>query len=956
MDALRALAPNWGVLSRLLDEALELPMAERERWLERLPAAQAGLKPALAQMLRSAPLLASDDVLGTLPKWPAGHPSAAAREGPDAGDDAQAGDRVGSYRLLSRIGHGAMGEVWRAERADGQLQRTVALKLPRAAWGGALAERLRRECDILATLEHPNIARLYDAGSDHLGRPYLAMEYVEGEAIDRYCEAQGLTVRARLRLLLQVAAAVAHAHARLVVHRDLKPSNILVTPQGQVRLLDFGIAKLMEGDRAHETALTRLAGRPLTPDYASPEQILGEPLGTGSDVYSLGVVAYELLSGVRPYRLKRGTTAELEEAITDAEIPRLSDAANSPALRRELRGELDAILGQALRRAQAERYPTMEAFAQDMDRYLAGRPVRAVPDRRLYRLRKFVFLHRLPISAAAAVMMTALGGAALASWQAVLAHQEARRAEQEIARQEAVRHYYIESLATLAQWDAQTFAQQGSVTRLLRRKFEELQPQYASRPEELRAIVSAVAVQLNLSGDFEGAWVLGRQHLDELKVAGAPTRAVLAAFATLGRTLEQLGCLEESAAIRREAMAWNTADTSSIVQQYRMVLTSDLGSLLDRMGHRVEARQLLLDAEAMAATSFKAERDRFSNLHRLAARQIGFDDRQALVDAEGAHAAIVASGVAESNDLILSLASLGAARLANGQTAAAADALAEVHRRSAELYGATDRDTVRFLALLTQALARSGRHEEARQMLSQTADALRAAPGLPIQPQLLAMVTGSQLENEWLFGDTAAAARHVQTLDPRSVADPLLRGADRVLLLEAEHLLFIGHALEAQRRLTEAEQALSPALNAMPVGFRLAAAQVWTKLALGDAPGALDRADALLASMTSAGAARSWLYVVALEMAALAAARTSSPERAEALLKVAGERRTQLAPPGPVDHADSLMRRSQTMAAMSRPQEALALGGQALAALPHQHQFSPRLVEARALVASISRH
>ena len=245
--------------------------------------------------------------------------------------DLKAGALVGPYRLLRELGVGGMGSVWLAERADGTLKRQVALKLPRASWARGLAERMARERDILASLEHPNIARLYDAGTDAQGRPFLALEYVEGQPIDVYCSERALSIRQRLQLLLEVASAVTFAHSRLVVHRDLKPSNILVTADGQVRLLDFGIAKLMEGDRTQETQLTQMAGRALTLDYASPEQIRGEPIGTASDVYSLGVVAYELLAGAKPYKLKRGSAAELEETIATVDAPLASATAADPA-------------------------------------------------------------------------------------------------------------------------------------------------------------------------------------------------------------------------------------------------------------------------------------------------------------------------------------------------------------------------------------------------------------------------------------------------------------------------------------------------------------------------------------------------------------------------------------------------------------------------------------------------
>ena len=333
-----------------------------------------------------------------------------------------------------------MGAVWLAERADGHLKRPVALKLPRLAWGAGLTERLARERDILATLAHPHIARLYDAGIDQQGRPYLAMEYVEGKLIDVYCRERQLPLRERLALLLQVCDAVAHAHARLVVHRDLKPANILVTAEGQVRLLDFGIAKLMEGDRAEETALTQLSGRALTLDYASPEQIRGEPLGTASDVYSLAVVGYELLAGARPYRLKRGSAAELEEAIASADPPRASDAAAGLALKRSLRGDLDAILSKALKKDSAERYPTVATLADDLQRHLHGEAVLARPDSRGYRARRFVARHRVGVGAVVGVVAALGVGLVTALWQA-------RQAREASSREAVNQEMYIETLS-----------------------------------------------------------------------------------------------------------------------------------------------------------------------------------------------------------------------------------------------------------------------------------------------------------------------------------------------------------------------------------------------------------------------------------------------------------------------------------------------------------------------------
>ena len=393
-------------LSTLLDEALDLDEPAREAWLGGLDGAALRLVPMLRELLARQASKEIHDLLDRLPAFAIPAPGPAA------------GDTIGPYRLLSELGAGGMGAVWLAERVDGSLRRKVALKLPHLTWAPGLAERFAREREILSRLEHPNIARLYDAGVDQGGRPYMALEYVDGQAIDVYCKERHLPIEGLLRLLLQVADAVAFAHSRLVVHRDLKPGNILVTADGQVRLLDFGIAKLMEGDRTRETALTQASGRALTLDYASPEQIRGEPIGTASDAYSLGVVAFEVLVGERPYRLQRGTAAELEEAITGQDLRLASACVKDPAAKKALRGDLDAILNKALKKQAAERYATVDALAQDWRRYLEGQRVLAQPDTALYRISRFAARRRLPLTAAALaaglfVLAVGLGAAAV---------------------------------------------------------------------------------------------------------------------------------------------------------------------------------------------------------------------------------------------------------------------------------------------------------------------------------------------------------------------------------------------------------------------------------------------------------------------------------------------------------------------------------------------------------------
>jgi eukaryotic-like serine/threonine-protein kinase len=403
------------VVSRLLDEALALPLAERSAWLNGLPAEHLRHADTLRGMLEQADGLASDPMLDGLPHI-----------GPDA-SVAQAQELVGPYRLLREIGHGGMGSVWLAERADGAFKRQVALKLPRLAWGAGLAERMAREREIGMLLEHPNIARLYDAGVDEHGRPYLALEFVDGQPIDVWCDAQGLNVRDRLRLFLQVAKAVAYAHGRLVVHRDLKPLNVLVTADGQAHLLDFGIAKLLSDVALNEPALTQ-QGQVLTPHYASPEQVAGEPITVQSDVYSLGVLLYELLTGTLPIAPKRSTLGAVEDAILEGDALPASSRVKDSVRVKALRGEVDAILAKAMQREPARRYATADGLSMDIERHLNGETVTARPDSVGYRLRKAVRRHWVGVAAMGAVLAAVLAAGSVAVVQASRASNEAERA------------------------------------------------------------------------------------------------------------------------------------------------------------------------------------------------------------------------------------------------------------------------------------------------------------------------------------------------------------------------------------------------------------------------------------------------------------------------------------------------------------------------------------------------
>ena len=413
-------------LNRLLEQALDLPVRSRITWVDELGAEYDAFKPRLREMLQHLEATGDAGLFETLPKWQP--PVTSPAHGVIAG--AHEGQMVGPYRLMREIAAGGQGAVWLAERADGLIDRRVAVKLPVGlGWRPGLGERLSRERDLLARLAHPNIARLYDAGLSEVG-PYIALEYVDGLPIDQHVRHHRLDVRATLGLALQVVDAVAHAHGQLVIHRDIKPSNVLVTEGGHVRLLDFGIAKLLDGDDTpRDSTMTMAAGRALTLAYASPEQVVHEALGVGTDVYSLGVLIYELLCGRRPYAPARESMGALEDAILHGEPTRPSVAATDPGRARLLRGDLDAVLLKALRKRPDERYPTAAAFGDDLRAWLGGLPVTARPDRAAYRARKFVGRHRLAVAAAAAVLTAIVGGAGVALWQARAARLERDRAD-----------------------------------------------------------------------------------------------------------------------------------------------------------------------------------------------------------------------------------------------------------------------------------------------------------------------------------------------------------------------------------------------------------------------------------------------------------------------------------------------------------------------------------------------
>jgi serine/threonine-protein kinase len=443
---------DWPVIDRLLDEAMALPATERETWLASLAPEVACHRDTLRELLALKAQVETEHFMDAMPVFPglATLRTQGVAGGSGVGAAPAAGQEVGPYRLLRLLGEGGMGAVWLAERADGTLKRKVALKLPRLAWSQDLASRMARERDILAPLEHPNIARLYDAGVDVVGRPWLALEFVEGSDLASFCDTARLDLRARVRLFLQVLSAVQYAHGSLVIHRDLKPANILVTPQGEARLLDFGIARLEEGAADAGPALTRDGRGAMTPRYASPEQVRGGRLTVASDLYSLGVVLHEMLTGETPYVLRRESRAEYEQAIVESDlrvpsrlkVTEVAAAARGTTPERiahDLRGDLDAVLLRALAPAPEARYASAAALRDDLERWLEGRPVSAVPPSRTYALRKFIARNRLAVAASAAAALALVAISVVAMLQAQRAERSAAAARAAAARSDATK-------------------------------------------------------------------------------------------------------------------------------------------------------------------------------------------------------------------------------------------------------------------------------------------------------------------------------------------------------------------------------------------------------------------------------------------------------------------------------------------------------------------------------------
>lgn len=561
-------------LQQILDEAQTLPPHERLRFIRDACASDSDLYASAMHELESrqqwfgedgavAPQTADDDAVVDL-----------------------AGERVGPYRIVRSLGRGGMGEVFLADRADEQFRQQVAIKLVRRGLlSRNVQSRLKLERQILATLDHPNIARLFDGGTTTDGTPYIVMEYVDGEPIDIYCDSRGLSVEQRLRLFQVVCSAVHRAHQNLIVHRDLKPSNILVARDGTPKLLDFGIAKMLDDRQMmHTMAVTQLDYRVLTPDHASPEQIRGDLITTASDTYVLGVVLYELLCGCKPFSLKGNRLGDLERAICEEDPPppsmvvqaREDSAAlarqrgTSPArLRRELAGDLDNIVLMAMRKEADRRYSSVEQFAADIQRHLDGMPVLARADAWNYRAGKFLKRHSLAVTLAFGFLAVLVGFSVTTYLQAQriaeerdVAQAERARAQTAQQRSEAVKDFLIDSFRLADPSHAR--GKEITAREILDQGAARIGKELRTQPDlqaTLLDTIGSVYLSLDLPDDAQplieqGLAVrrklFGERHLD-----------VASSLYSLNRVYEKKGDLKAAEALATDSLAINSLLTGT---------------------------------------------------------------------------------------------------------------------------------------------------------------------------------------------------------------------------------------------------------------------------------------------------------------------------------------------------------------------------------------------------------
>ena len=775
-------AENWARARAIFDQLVDVPASQWNERLDALGVVDAQLRAEVLALLDAdQAALLHTDISAQAPQMLADLASDAV----DAQHRSLAGTRVGAFKLLRELGRGGMGTVWLAERIDGEFQQQVAVKLIRPGWdAGEVLARFRAERQILAGLTHPNIAHLIDGGVTGDDRPWLALEYVDGVDLRAFCDRKQLDLRARLRLFLTVCAAVSHAHSHLVVHRDLKPSNLLVTATGEVKLLDFGIAKLIDADTAQVSA-----ARVFTPEYAAPEQVRGEVVTTAVDVYALGLLLYELLTGRRPYNVSHSTPAAYERAILDQEPTRPSlaftrehiDAGqqarplprelSAQRLARALRGDLDAIVLKALRKDPADRYASVADFAADIENHLRRQPVAARRGGWRYRASRYLRRHAL-VAGSATVVLAALGSGLL------VALQQRDYARIEALKSERVLEFMVDNfrLADPGATNGAAITARALLDRGSLRVSDALQDVPLARAQLLETMGRAYAGLGELEEAlkrYEPALALRRELGDPVDLASALVLRA-SALKNLSRDADSLQSLAEARALLplmpRSARA--RAVESRILY---------LGGMHDFLAKRyIEAGQQWERTLAIQGAEYGATDERSIDtalmLTRVLASQGDFDKSMTILnDVIGQ---LRAADPPQPAQLSEALNALGAAETKRGRF----DLAEAAHRESVELYkqvyGAGHWYTAIAMRNVGKALIDQQRFSEALEPLQESLRISRAT--LPPTHNMLAIVLKHLAIAQMTSGHCVQAKTNLEELLAIVAAKPDVRSIDRV--------------------------------------------------------------------------------------------------------------------------------------------------------------------------------
>jgi serine/threonine protein kinase/tetratricopeptide (TPR) repeat protein len=858
---------RWRAVAPHLDRALDLPPHERATWLGSLDLQDAALAADLRLLLAEHDALHESGFLERSVPLP-----------PHAELVSLTGQTFGAYRLVSRIGQGGMGSVWLGERCDGRFEGRAAIKLLNVAlMGRAGQERFRQEGTILARLTHPHIAHLVDAGVSAAGHPYLVLEHVEGQRIDVYCDERRLDVDARLRLFLDVLEAVAHAHANLIVHRDLKPANVLVRVDGEVKLLDFGIAKLLEGDArsgtplpAEASALTREGGGALTPEFAAPEQVTGGQITTATDVYALGVLLYVLLSGQHPAASGMRSPADLVRAIVETEPRKLSDAVVSPPetpdtlaenaarrgttparLSRRLQGDVDTIVAKALKKTAPERYASVTALADDLRRSLHHEPISARPDTLRYRTATFVRRHVRGVVTTAAVML--LLGALTGFYTSRLA-TERDRARLEAEKAATVSELLTGLLTGADPYEPRDVQGEPTVRGLLDAGAVRVQRELAERPElqaEMLTVIGRTYRRLGLYDKaqplLEKALAIGRP------VFGAEHERVAQSLHDLGVLLADKGDYAAAARNLEQALDMRRKRLGSGHEEVAVTLV-ELGRIYQDQGFNTRAEPLQREALTI-------RRKVLGDAHRETA--VSLSDLASVLRLNGDFAAaeVLLQQCLETNlkavgeghpNMSTPLNDLALIEAARGNYAGAESMLRQSMVRARQALGERHPTLAPVLNNLGRILLADGKHDEAASALR---DALSIAVPAFGSDHPLTAIYKINLASVHLARNEAAAAEPLlrQALAVRSRAPGLVPTRRRTLPEDdwsvAATRSLLGAALVALKRYDEAEAVLLEArreLSAAPGPQRLEEAETITRLIrLYNAWGRPERAAAL---------------------------------------------------------------------------------------------------------------